>query len=163
MPRQSLITDQEILEAALVGLQSELGRVNTAMADIAARLGQRRRGRPASTDGAQPAPRRRRISAAARKRIGDATRKRWAAYRAAKAGQQAPAAKPKRKMSRAGRARIIAATKAHWARVRKEKAAAEKQRTAKKTASKLNARKPTRNGEKPSLVAAITPTASARS
>jgi len=63
-----------------------------------------------------------------------------------------------------GRARIIAATKARWARVRKEKAAAEKQRTAKKTAPKLNARKPTRNGKKPSLVAAITPTAaSARS
>ena len=65
------------------------------------------------------------MSAAARKRIGEATRKRWAAFRAAKARKQAPAQKPKRKISKAGRAAIIAATKARWARFHKEKAAAK--------------------------------------
>jgi hypothetical protein len=127
MPKQLLMADREILESALVGLQSELARVDTAMADIRARLGQRGPGRPpTSADGARPAPTKRRMSAAARKRISDATRRRWAAFRKAKAGKKAPAAKPKRKVSKAARAAIAAATKARWARFRKENAAAEK-------------------------------------
>jgi hypothetical protein len=61
------------------------------------------------------------MSAAARKRIALAQRKRWAAY---KAGHGKPAApKPhKRVLSAAGRARIVAATKKRWAAFRKAQA-----------------------------------------
>ncbi len=58
------------------------------------------------------------MSAAARKRIALAQKKRWAAV---KAGQGTKAAvKPaKRVISAAGRARIVAATKKRWAAYRK--------------------------------------------
>ena len=122
--------DREILEAALVGLETELDRINTSMAGIQERLGKRGPGRPPSRDGAQP---KRKMSAAARKRIGEATRQRWAAFRAAKTGKTA--AKPKRRISAEGRAAIVAATQKRWAEFRKQKAAAERG-TAKKTAAK---------------------------
>jgi hypothetical protein len=66
------------------------------------------------------------MSAAARKRIGEATRKRWIAFRKSKdETAEKPAEKPKRKMSKAGRAAIIAATKARWRKFhRQQKAAA---------------------------------------
>jgi len=57
------------------------------------------------------------LSAAARKRISLAQKKRWA-----KANGQAP--KPKRTISAAGRRRIAAAQRARWARVRAVKKAA---------------------------------------
>jgi hypothetical protein len=56
----------------------------------------------------------RKMSAAARARIGVAQRARWA-----KARGQAP--KPIRKLSAAGRARIAAAQKARWAKIRAAK------------------------------------------
>ena len=62
------------------------------------------------------------MSAAARKRIALAQKKRWAAYKAEQGGgsaqKKAPKAK-KRVLSAAGRARIIAATKKRWAAFRK--------------------------------------------
>jgi hypothetical protein len=62
------------------------------------------------------------MSAAARKRIALAQKKRWAAYKAqhgaAGATKTAPKTK-KRVLSAAGRARIIAATKKRWAAFRK--------------------------------------------
>jgi hypothetical protein len=61
---------------------------------------------------------------AARKRIGEATRRRWEAFWAAKAETKKVAAKPKRKLSKAGRAAIIAATKKRWAAVHKAQRAA---------------------------------------
>ena len=138
MARQSLIPDREILEAALAGLQSELNRIDTAMSDLRARLGQRGRGRPAASADAAPTGGRRgrrRMSAAARKRIGEATRRRWAARREAQGGQtEAPKSKPKRKMSKEGRAAIIAAAKKRWAAFRKGQAAP--QATSKKSGGK---------------------------
>jgi hypothetical protein len=56
----------------------------------------------------------RRMSAAARARIGAAQKARWA-----KARGQAP--RPRRKLSAAGRARIAAAQKARWAKIRAAK------------------------------------------
>jgi hypothetical protein len=55
---------------------------------------------------------RRTMSAAARKRIGDAQRKRW---EATKGGAKTATAKPKRRLSAAGRAAIVAALKKRWA------------------------------------------------
>ena len=60
------------------------------------------------------------MSAAARAKIAEAQRARWAKLRRAKVSTTM-AAKPKRVISAAGRARIIAATKARWARYRAAK------------------------------------------
>ncbi len=62
------------------------------------------------------------MSAAARKRIGLAQKKRWAAYNAAKTAP-AMSKPPKRVLSAEGRAHIIAATKKRWAAFRKTQAA----------------------------------------
>ena len=81
MPK-SIITDQEILEAALVGLQQSLASVDARIAEIRKQLGVR-----GSSDGAAAAvatngaPPKRQMSAAARKRIAAAQKKRWAEYR----------------------------------------------------------------------------------
>jgi hypothetical protein len=62
------------------------------------------------------------MSAAARRRIALAQKKRWAAYKAKHPSK--PAAKSaKRQLSPEGRARIIAATKKRWAAFRKAKQA----------------------------------------
>src|SRR5262249_31059734 len=83
--RQSKISETSILETALIGLQYQLTEVDTKIADIRRQLGIR--APRVTSDGKQPKParKRRRMSAAARKRIGEATRKRWAKYRANKA------------------------------------------------------------------------------
>jgi hypothetical protein len=71
------------------------------------------------------------MSAAARKRIGDAQRKRWAASKGESTSASKPRTKPKRELSAAGRAAIVAALKKRWAAKR---AAAKKGRV--KTATK---------------------------
>ena len=65
------------------------------------------------------------MSAAARRRIALAQKKRWAAYKAGQGTKAAApaAAKPKKRViSAAGRARIVAATKKRWALQRAGKA-----------------------------------------
>jgi len=91
--------DKSILEAALIGLEQQKAEIDAKAADIRRRL----RGLPgAAKTEAEPASRSKRVlSPAARKRIAAATRKRWAAYRAAKATAQAPAKKAARKKSAA--------------------------------------------------------------
>src|SRR5882724_4902707 len=60
---------------------------------------------------------RRKMSAAARARIGDAQRARWARQ---KQGNGATATKGRRKMSAAARAKIAAAARARWAKAKAE-------------------------------------------
>jgi hypothetical protein len=78
----------EILNAALEGLERQKTRIEEQITHVRSLLGIRKRGRPPKNAAAQESsklPRKRRkMSAAARKRIGDATRKRWAALRKAK-------------------------------------------------------------------------------
>jgi hypothetical protein len=58
-------TDNSLLAMALVGYEAEIGKINAAIREIQAKLGQRAPGRPkAATDGAAPA--RRVMSAAGR-------------------------------------------------------------------------------------------------
>jgi len=78
------ITDTEILEAALFGLEHQRSQMDERMAELRRRLGIRG-GRVAAavnaamSDGAgTPGGKRRRFSAAARKRMAAAQRKRWA-------------------------------------------------------------------------------------
>jgi hypothetical protein len=107
----------EILTAALTGFEEQKKRIEAQIADLRQML------TGPSTDGAAPetGKPRRKMSAAARKRIGAAQRKRWdeARNEAGGASRVGPApARKKRKLSAAGRRAIIAATKKRWARVR---------------------------------------------
>ena len=120
MARQPQI-DQSLLTAALSGLEFEKARLEAAIAEIKAELGQPGPGRPpkpASDEAEQATPKRGGMSAAGRRRIGAAQRKRWAAQ---KASQAAPK-KPKRKISAKGRKAIQEATRKRWAAYRKAKA-----------------------------------------
>ena len=128
MPTQKLTP--EILTAAILGMEAQKEKLDAKIAELRGWL----TGGPTEpTAAAEPAtPKRRRMSAAARKRIGDAQRKRWAASKKA-TEPPAPAAapKPKRKLSAAGRKAIIAATKKRWEAFHK----AEKPAPAKKKMS----------------------------
>ena len=77
-------SDPQTLQAALAGYQSELQRIDQAMAEIRRELGiSAGRKKTGMQTIAAPA-RKRRLSAAGRKRIAEATKKRWAAFRAQK-------------------------------------------------------------------------------
>ena len=93
----------EILEAALNGLQAQLERLDSQIADVRQLLG--------------PDQPRHKRSAAVRRKMAAAQRRRWAALKAA---PEAP--KPKRRLSAAGRKAIIEATKKRWAEFRKRAA-----------------------------------------
>jgi hypothetical protein len=79
--------DTSILEAALMGLEHQHRTITDKIGEIRKQLGIKATA-PMSGDGQPPMKEvrtRRRMSAAARKRIGEATRRRWAAYRKTKA------------------------------------------------------------------------------
>ena len=122
-----------IIEAAILGFESQREKLAQQVAELRAMLD----GGPSATAATPEAPKRKRrkMSAAGRKAIAEAQRKRWAASKKA-AERSAPQAapKPKRKLSAAGRAAIVAATKARWDRVRAE--AAKAMKAAKKPAKK---------------------------
>ena len=110
--------DNDFLAMALIGYEAEKAKINAVIAEIQVKLGHRGPGHPrVATDGT--APKKHRMSAAARRRIAAAQRKRWAAVR--KQGKSAPkaAAPKKRKLSAAGRKAIIEATRKRWAAYRK--------------------------------------------
>lgn len=113
MPTRKLTT--EIVNAAILGMEVQKEKLDAKIAELRAMLD----GGPAARAVTPEAPtreRRRKISAAARARIAEAQRKRWAAYRKAaepSATEESP--KPKRKLSAVGRKAIIAATKKRWA------------------------------------------------
>jgi hypothetical protein len=75
--------NSDILQAALIGYQAEITRIEQAMAEIRAGL----KGSAGATSAATPKGAKRRISAAARKRMAAAQRKRWAAYRKQKSAK----------------------------------------------------------------------------
>jgi hypothetical protein len=114
--------DDGFLRAALIGYESEKGKIQAAIAEIRAQLGRRGPGRPKASVDAEGtiAPKRRAMTASGRSRIAAAQRKRWAAVRAVRKAKAAPP-KPKRKLSAAGRKAIIEATKKRWAAVRAAK------------------------------------------
>jgi hypothetical protein len=66
---------------------------------------------------AEKAPKKRRMSAAARARIAAGARARWAKVKGIQATPE-PAKKPDRRMSKAVRAKLAAIAKARWARVK---------------------------------------------
>lgn len=88
MPRTgSSIRDHSLLAAALEGLELQKQRIDEQIQEVRSLLGKApaRRGRPpGSTNGSTndgPTTKRARLSAAARKRIAAAQKRRWAEYR----------------------------------------------------------------------------------
>jgi hypothetical protein len=134
----------EIITAAIDGFESQKVRIDQQIAELRALLS----GSPAES-GSTPEPptgKRRKFSAAARKRMKEAQQRRWAKIRA-EAERSAPQEirKPKRKLSKAGKAAIVAALKKRWALKRAEtekaQAASAKKTTRKKAAGKKAAKK----------------------
>ena len=82
MPRAKLTGNLSLLSAALTGLEAQRQRIDEQIQQVRALLG-KRRGRPPGR--AKPRGKRQ-LSAAARKRISQAQRRRWAAYRQRQAG-----------------------------------------------------------------------------
>ena len=135
MPQHKLTP--EIINAAVEGFEQQKLRIDAQIAELRAML----HGGPTATAATPEGPkgRRRKMSAAARKRIGDAQRKRWAESKKTSSPVAPEAPKPKRKLSAAGKKAIAEASRRRWARVRAEAATAAKRRqppAAKKAAAK---------------------------
>lgn len=112
MPTSKLTA--EILIAAIEGFERQKLRIGAQIAELRAML-PGGRVEPTATPEA-PQRKRRKMSAAARKRIGDAQRKRWAESKREPSETVAAApVKPIRRLSAAGKAAIVAALKKRWA------------------------------------------------
>jgi plasmid stabilization system protein ParE len=108
-PMKGIIRTLVAQRAAAKAAVDRLDRAIAALSEVG------RRGR-----GARPGlPGPRHMSAAARKRISDAQRARWARIKGATKPGVLPKAKPR--LSAAGRKRIAEAARARWARVRAAK------------------------------------------
>jgi cell division septum initiation protein DivIVA len=108
--------NQEIIQAAIEGFEAQKRRLNEQIAELREMLS----GANSESPSPSPANGRRTMSAASRKRIAEAMRKRWVAVKkdaAPKTAVPAPK-KAKRHLSPEGRRRIIEATKKRWAAVR---------------------------------------------
>ena len=113
MPPQKLTP--EIINAAILGFEQQKLRIDAQIAELRAMLS----GGPAETAATPEAPiRKRRVSAAARRKMALAQKARWAKIKG-ESEPPAPAtpepAKRKRKLSKAGKAAIVAALKKRWA------------------------------------------------
>jgi hypothetical protein len=117
----------QLVTAAIKGFEEQKRGIDAHIAELRAFLS----GEPAepTLTPSPEKPARRKVSAAGRKAMAEAQRKRWAAIKGKPEPQSSAtptskaAPKPKRKLSAAGRAAIIAATKKMWAA---KKAAAKK-------------------------------------
>src|SRR4051812_13461549 len=104
---------KEIISAAIVGFEEQRRKLDVQITELRSMLSH-------SPDGSTSTPKstgrkKRKMSAAGRKAIAEAQRKRWAASKATAAPAPKAAKKPKRKLSAAGRAAIVAALKKRWA------------------------------------------------
>lgn len=125
----------EIITAAIEGFESQKRRIDGQIAELRALLA----GAPAKFAAMPEAPtrKRRKFSAAARKRMKEAQQRRWAKIKGASepsAPATAEPAKAKRKLSKAGKEAIVAALKKRWAAKKAE--AAKLKPAAKKAAAK---------------------------
>lgn len=87
MPRTNSFQNQALLTAALEGLELQRKRIDEQIQEVRSLLGKGRRGRPPNSNSNSRGASR--LSAAARRRIAAAQKRRWAEYRksaASKAG-----------------------------------------------------------------------------
>jgi hypothetical protein len=113
---------RDILEMALAGYEQQRTALEQSIADIRSRLRGSGSGRSTgSAEGSREAgPKKRVLSAAARRRMARAQKKRWAAVKKqAGQSQKTKSEKPKRTISAAGRKRIGDAARKRWAAQRK--------------------------------------------
>ena len=127
----------EITNAAIVGFEQQKLRIDTKIAELRAMLP----GGPAEPTAAAPGrpTRKRRVSAAARRKMALAQKARWSKVRGESEPTQAtaPPTKPKRKLSAAAKANLVAnLKKARAAKAAKAKSAAKKTPARKKVAVK---------------------------
>ena len=122
---------KEIIEAAIYGFEAQKQRIDAQITELRGML-------EGSTETAATTAKRG-MSAAGRKAIAEAQRKRWAAKR----GEAVPKAakKAKRRLSAAGRANIVAALKKRWAekKANSNPPSATKKKAGRKTAVKTAA------------------------
>jgi len=129
----------EVITAAILGFNEQKRHIDSQIGELQAMLHGRGAG-PAVTAEA-PTRTRRKVSAAARRRMAMDQQKRWATI---KGGAKALSPvtlepfKPKRKLSAAGRRAIIAATKRRWAVVKAMKATELNERPGAKKAARRN-------------------------
>ena len=146
MPTPKL--NAEIIAAAIEGFESQKRRIDTQIGELRAMLSG---GRTEGTTTPEAPTRKRKVSAAARRRMAEGQKKRWAAIKAESQTPESTArpepAKPKRKISAAGRRAISEASKRRWALKRAAKAqpagakkAATQKTVAKKTAKRASAK-----------------------
>jgi hypothetical protein len=83
MPRgKSTVPNQELLSAALLGLEGQKKKIEELIREVQSMLGRRpAKAAQAAAAPAKPASGRRKLSPAARKRIAAAQKRRWAEYR----------------------------------------------------------------------------------
>jgi hypothetical protein len=152
MPTQKLTA--EIIHAAIEGFESQKRRIDSQIGELRQLLSTE----AAPASGA-PA-RKRKISAAGRRRMAVAQQARWAKAR----GETEPAPSParpkakKRELSEAGRKAISEATKKRWALKKAEAQEAQTAVTKKAAAKKTGAKKPRKKAQK-AAHAAVTPAA----
>ena len=144
----------EIINAAILGFEQQKSRIDDQIAELRAMMSGGTTPTAAATH--EVPTHKRKISAAARRRMALGQRARWAKLKGASVSP-APIATPeppkaKRKLSAAGRAAIIAATKARWDRVRAEAAKSKPAVAEKSSVKKSAAKKPA--GKKPQKKAA---------
>ena len=106
---------QGIIDAAIEGFESQKRRIDKQIAELRAMSNGHA---PTTESAAPPKTKKRGMSAAGRKAISEAQRKRWAVANGEAVVE--PPKKEKRQLSAAGRAAIIAATKKRWAAKRAE-------------------------------------------
>jgi len=134
----------EIINAAIEGFESQKRRIDSQIAELRQLL---TGGRPESAAASIAPVRRRKMSAAGRRRIAAAQKARWAKIRGeAEPASSPPPTKPKRrKLSAAGRKAISEATKRRWAlkraEVQKSQSTVAKKTAAKKTTGKKSQKK----------------------
>ena len=110
MPTQKLTP--EIITAAVLGFEQQKTHIDAKIAELRALLP----GGSAETAATLEVPirKRKKFSAASRRKMAMAQKARWAKLRGESEPPEPPA-KPKRQLSKAGRANIVAALKKRWA------------------------------------------------
>ena len=104
----------EVITAAIEGFQAQTQRIDEQISELRAMLN----GRQPTAAAAPQTTKRSTMSAAGRKRIAEAQRKRWAALKGASEPAMTQPPKRRRRLSPAGRAAIVAALKKRWAEKR---------------------------------------------
>lgn len=132
----------EIIHAAIAGFEQQKHSIDIQIADLKAMLPGSRT-EPAATP--EAAPTKRKVSAAARRRMALGQQKRWAAIKGTTESPSSPATpepvKPKRKLSAAGRANIVAALRKRLAAKKAAAPVAAKKSAAKAAPVKKAAKK----------------------